>query len=48
MKTIGTKLLVASLGALLVTGSTQAAGIDSDDASAGVYGDGWQNFDDGS
>jgi hypothetical protein len=48
MNSVGSKLVVASLGVLLVAGVSQAAGIDSDDASAAVYADGWDNFDDGS
>lgn len=48
MKTHGSKWIVASLGVLLTTGVSQAAGIDSDDASAAVYADGWDQFDDGS
>jgi hypothetical protein len=48
MKRIGFRLCVASLGAVFAAGTDQAAGFDSDDASAPVYADGWDNFDDGS
>ncbi len=48
MKRIGLMCLVAALPALCLHNTTQAAVIDSDDASAAVYADGWDNFDDGS
>ncbi len=48
MINFGKTCLVASLGVLLSAATTQAAGIDSDNASAAVYADGWDQYDDGS